>query len=225
MKLFRWSMFLFLLTATSVFGATLTFQEGDGGSYSTTDAAFIEQGFPNVNHGIDADLWALDQSGINIRTLIQFSDIFGSNTGQIAYGTSIISATLGIRTTSNATSGLNYLYRVTTDWNESTVTWTSFGNSYNGTVMQAFSPSLGETVYNLDITSLVQDWSDQTYANQGVLIRNTINDVVIYYSDDATEFSYRPLLTINYVSPVPEPMSVVLLGIGLIGLLKRKFKK
>ena len=65
--------------------------------------------------------------------LLKFDDIFGNQPGQIPFGATINSATLEVfvQDSSNASMQMS-LYRMLTNWDESTATWNFFGGSTGG---------------------------------------------------------------------------------------------
>src|SRR6185436_16449172 len=84
---------LVVFTSTIAAADTLTFQQGDGGAYSATDATFIYN-TAAVNHGSDVLLTAVVFDMVQqVHTLIRFPNIVGSNPGQVPAGASITSAT------------------------------------------------------------------------------------------------------------------------------------
>ena len=82
---------LFFISTASA--TNFTFREGDGGLYSTTAATALLSSNVNLNLGTSDKVYT---ESTNFKTLIQFSDIFGSNPGQISFGSTIVSATLSL---------------------------------------------------------------------------------------------------------------------------------
>jgi hypothetical protein len=83
------------------------------------------------------------------------------------------------------------------------------------------------TIFNLnqhgttDLTQMIQDWGT---LNPGLLIFTPAGGVMSFYSKEATTSSYRPYLEVTYTA-APEPGTLVLLGIGLLGLLAYAWRK
>ena len=107
-------------------------------------------------------------------------------------------------TASNNTIGL---YQVTSDWEESTITWNN--QPYSSTVAEASCTvypvsNIWRTWYNMG--NLIQSWLDGTITNQGMLLKATDEKlidlaVVCRSSDYTSDASKRPKLTINYYIP------------------------
>ena len=67
------------------------------------------------------------------------------------------------------------VHRVTDAWEEATVTWDSFADSYDMGVEGAFTSGYGW--HAIDVTSLVEAWMDGTYPNHGFLLEQDLSDV------------------------------------------------
>jgi hypothetical protein len=80
---------------------------------------------------------------------------------------------------------------------------------------------------NFDITSAVQDWVDTPSDNAGLLYRFANDAADSAYvrlfcgltTPQSGEYNRRPTLVIDYV---PEPMTMVLVGLGGLFLRRRK---
>lgn len=87
---------------------------------------------------------------------------------QIPDGATLQSATFMIYV-HEANGETIYVHRVTSDWDEGTVTWNNFGGAFDPTVEASFvADAIGWR--SADITSLVQSWIDGTYDNYGILL-------------------------------------------------------
>jgi hypothetical protein len=84
-----------------------------------------------------------------------------------AYG-DVTSATMYVYV-SQASSHEVFLHRITSDWDEATVTWTNFGGAYAAGVEGSFTAT-ATGWYSVDVTGLVQSWMDGTYDNFGILL-------------------------------------------------------
>jgi len=146
------------------FWRTAGHQQGDGGSFSDTDATYIASRVGGVtgtnadtNFGTDARLLSENDTGAGggvTRSLVRFSDIFGGGVGQIPAGSVINSATLTLSQTGENFAGSNdtlSVFQVISGWVEGTVTWNSFntggvaGTDYTATALDTFvqTPSTG----------------------------------------------------------------------------------
>lgn len=229
------AMLFMLAGSTHAQTFTNTYQQGDGGLYSTTDATYIQGqpgGLTGSNFG-GATTMILETdvpSGETItRPMIRFPDIFGDAPGQIPLGAKINSATLTVTTGGgqfDASNNPTSIFQVLTDWDEggvSGVTWDSFnsggiaGVDYDGTALDALAPSALNSPFEFDVTAAIADMSAGS-PNLGFLLISSGGDQAVLLSDDSGNAAGRPLLTVNY--SVPEPASVAiwtLLGLAATG--------
>ncbi|PKK84781.1 MAG: hypothetical protein CVT49_01105 [candidate division Zixibacteria bacterium HGW-Zixibacteria-1] len=89
------------------------------------------------------------------------------------------------------------VHRITSDWNELTVTWANFGGAFDASVEGTFSAPIPGWAM-VDVTALVQAWMNGTYDNFGLLLdQGTLNyPRHIYYSKDAP--SNHPYIEVCY---------------------------
>lgn len=181
---------------------TVTYREGDGkGSVSETYSTFIS----NTQRDTNFDSWDRLVAGTsgNPMVLIDFVNIFGNGSYQIPYGSTINSATLTIIPKYHEGAWKEVrVYRITSAWNESTVTYNTFNNAYDTTAFYTFYDTGGESQHNIPVTSILQGASNNTYGNYGWLYKNYNPSYgVTVHSDANTTFSYRPMLTVDYSTP------------------------
>src|SRR5678815_6127081 len=80
---------LFFVTSSSRAAETVSFQEGDGGAYSSTHATTIADNGINLGTGTVVSVVTFSS-----QALIRFPDMVGTNPGQVPPGATIVSATL-----------------------------------------------------------------------------------------------------------------------------------
>jgi hypothetical protein len=180
---------------------TITFSGADDTDdaqlYATDDSATPEVEGPDTNAGTAATI-NVDGDNPHAHAVIKFLNVFGDENGQVPLGSTIISATLKVNCFNFG--ALMQVYRVTSDWSESTVTWkspwTSPGGDYDDTVV-VDGDCTATGLRTIDITEFVQAWSDEA-ANFGIVLTDSGgNDGIDFYS---SESGSPPVLTITYGS-------------------------
>jgi hypothetical protein len=128
-KLTVFSLALFALIGIPIHAnaAILTFQEGDGGAFSDTDASrfgsmttFSKQ-FLLLGHDLTLNTDTSTVGRPDQYFMIGFFDLIGSETGQVVAGSVTDNATLRFTQTDNLSNGLQAVYRVLKPWDEDTV--------------------------------------------------------------------------------------------------------
>jgi hypothetical protein len=136
------------------------------------------------------------------RALLQF------DLSTIPNGITVISANLEL-VVSSVTSPSNYnfdIHRVTSEWNETTVTWET-QPSFDSTEKVTFQ--IGNTgIVSINIASIVQKWFEG-FVNYGILIKNDTEDSNVsaktIHSSESLSPSSRPKLTVTYNVPPTAP--------------------
>ena len=150
------------------------------------------------------------------RGLIQF------NLGSLPGSATITGATLTLVQTINDGYGKAYsLYRNTDAWDEATVTYNTRPAFDAPTVSTLAINDHTISPRSWDVTNVVQGWYSGAYANDGLTLIQTpelAEDYTFFFSSKAFYLIDRPVLTVTYTTPVPEPGSIALLaGMGAAG--------
>ncbi|MEW6536195.1 MAG: DNRLRE domain-containing protein [Candidatus Auribacterota bacterium] len=224
---------LLILSSLMIFSgnlhaATISYRQGGGTGYTDINVygTYISSWDKSYTFGNLPELNSYKYTSYYYRALISFPNIFGDGANQVPYGAIINSATLTLKRSyySGSSSATYYLNRMTINWNEGS-SWNSLnGGSWDGG--QTFTPNV--TTFNLDVTSSVQAWDNQTMPNYGWIIYTWTDYCSLeFHSDDASNISYRPVLTIDYSLPVviPEPASLLLLGLSTFYLIRKKVRR
>jgi hypothetical protein len=94
------------------------------------------------------------------------------------------------------------VHRVTSPWDELTVTWNNFQDAYDPLVEGSFSnggPSYSGPI-NVDITNLVQEWVTGAFPNDGVLLEQSGTQYSNFWTSEYLQ-SLRPKLSFCYIIP------------------------
>jgi hypothetical protein len=163
-------------------------------TYSTSSKdAWINQGLPTTNYGNDTVIAVGNISGNSITSYIQFTNpTMGS----------IDEAYLFLYKAGSIGSGLGVeLYRVTSYWNESNITWNN-QPSRNGYIWDRKIMNANGW-YSWNITNLLKMWANGTYPNYGMYLNYSsptgggVWNFTSYYSREYGG-DYVPKLFIQY---------------------------
>jgi len=226
------------LLATAGQAATYTFQNGVGGYSSNTwdhmnrggwgPAGYEEYGlgpwFPSTDEPFDMACSSYGGSLVPpypyfARTLVKFGNI------AVAAGETVVSARLVVPDVTHLDGSLAnlYVYQALQPWTKGNVWWLNWGNGgddagYLGTLMhngtfpgEAFS---GQTLsWDLDAAT-VQGWLNNPSTNFGMVVTHAYGNYVSHWWSTA-----MPQLVLE---TIPEPTTICLLGLGMLGLLRKK---
>jgi len=128
--------------------------------------------------------------------LANMSEIDGGNTRfLIPNNATIVSAELFIYSSSvSDVDPVVNLHRVTSPWEEMTVTWNNFGAAYDSLVIDSNIIS-GPGWYSFDIKPLIMGWIGNDYPMYGILLdQNRVSGYVWYSSRENIVLETRPYL-------------------------------
>jgi len=208
---------------TTTVPGPLTFQQGVNG-YTAMADTMIWYANPNTNYAdsavnyesghqykYNADTSAGSPAG-PAHVLLRFDDIVGSSPGQIPAGSTILSATLRIRTMDDSNGGK--LHRMLQSWTATAVTW---ANSFGGNGIQAdgseaavvgdasVASTSGAGDTDLNVAATVQGYVDGTITNNGwAILPNGSNGWRIAAAEHPT-VDYRPELIVSFAQPQNQP--------------------
>ncbi|MCC7474332.1 MAG: DNRLRE domain-containing protein, partial [Pirellulales bacterium] len=198
--------------------AVTTFQFGASGYEGQQDTVIFSLQ-PDSNFGTEGHVSA-DQQDFNAvrQGLIKFDDIFGDQPGQIPYGATINSANLElyVQDSSNAAMQMS-LYRMLTDWDESTATWNFFGGTTGGiggvqasegeatglppeaVLLDSKTTPNSSTAGKFDVSSSVEYWAAGAQ-NFGWLVESAATNGWDFRTNNSNQ-SDRPKLIIEWDMP------------------------
>ena len=212
-----------LIDTSIVPPVTLSFQQGVGG-YSAMVDTMIRWATPAQNYDdsatehyggyqyqYNADT---DSSGGPCQILLRFDGIIGPDPGQIPSGSTIVSATLRIRSTDDGNGGK--LHRMLVSWVDTFVTW---NNSFGTDGIQADdseavsveddgvpSNSPGTDV-DLDVTATLQDLANEGDNYGWAILPNGTNGWHMAAAEHPT-LDYRPELIVEFITTGNQPPTV-----------------
>lgn len=200
-----------------------SFQQGVNG-YNGTQDTYLSEGQDSIGGYGNYKFLANSSSQ---HGLLQFNDIFGDGTGQIPYGSNIVSANLSLR--ANETDSVNKatnLHRMLQPWNHMD-TWNIWNGGIQANDIEAKSLEelsinevFGCSNLNLNVTNSLQAWSNGEN-NYGWAFLANNDSFWIFDSSEAINIENRPKLTVTY----PEPSTLGLLGAGAFGLATSRRRK
>jgi hypothetical protein len=165
-----------------------------------SDDTYIKADSPLSNFGDDTTFEVRPDNNADRRGLVKF------DLSSIPTNATISSATLYLHEKSSKAGQTTSIYRVTSPWNENTVTWLSWsllGGGFDGSISYfTFVPDQSNCMLTLDITSLVQLWVNGTYPNHGLMLYSMgPNHIISYASKEDGTADRRPKLDIVYSVP------------------------
>jgi hypothetical protein len=121
----------------------------------------------------------------------------------IPQGSTITSATLYLYERDEKLGQVTYIYKVTSDWTENSVTWNSpwlnpGGDFDNSNAYASFLPNQTNCMLVINLTDLVQEWVAGA-PNYGFMLYSTgPNHILRYSSKENSVIEQHPKLSITY---------------------------
>ena len=201
----------------------VTFQQGVNGYIDASDTSLVKA-TPTTDYSSSNQVQlGLPGTSNESHALLSFNNIFGNGPGQVPYGATINSASIGVSNVSITSPATGSVHRMTISWTQLIATWDSMNDGINNNPLGEYEPTssyagpLAGSAW--DVTSIVQDWSNAT-PNFGVAVL-PIAGQLGFQSSEAENATSRPLLTIDY-TPVPEPTSLALLTALSLAIVRRR---
>ncbi|WP_437575511.1 DNRLRE domain-containing protein [Sorangium sp. So ce887] len=146
--------------------------------------------YPSYNEGSSPYLHTGLSNGAETNALYRFE------LDSIPYGATVESATFSTTLYSSGTGEIR-VHRISASWAESTVTWSSFADSFEPAVEATF---LGASsgVATVDLTALVQAWVDGVHPNHGFLLEEDLTALTSYRSSEHGILGDRPSLEVCF---------------------------
>lgn len=170
------------------------------GQASNVVDSFISASYPTTNYNYQGFISAGNHPTFGtVRGLMRF-DLPSLPDGAVITSAAI---TYYLDMTVSGTTKID-LYRVNSDWNETSVTWNTQPVK-NAAPESSASVGTSNSSYSFDITKLAQDWYGGAQANFGIeLLANPEGaDRRSFEGGTSSNSAWRPKLTINYtVDPV-----------------------
>ena len=205
---------LCLMAATSFAQTTIVLQPGPADGKDAEIFSCVSCGYAGNNYGTKRDLnaiaWTKNGNNSNVRSLIQF-DLSG-----IPANAFINSATLSLYFNPTSEEGKHYCFphsnssyleRITSNWNETTVTWNNQPTTTSqNRVSLGGTTSSTQSFTNINVKQLIIDSRNNPATSFGFMLRLQQEHKfkkLIFASSDNTTAAIRPKLTITYTVPAP----------------------
>ncbi|AKT41089.1 DNRLRE domain-containing protein [Chondromyces crocatus] len=117
----------------------------------------------------------------------------------------IETATFTVNQTYRATASDVRVHRATAAWSEAATSWNSFAAAFDPAVVGVLHTTSGFGPRSLDVTALVQQWTDGTVDNHGLLLEEDLTSTTQWRSSEANYVTERPALTVCWTDPTCSP--------------------
>ncbi len=164
----------------------------------------------NTNHGNTEDLaswaWTIGGNLTYARSLFQF-DLSQLPANAIISGAKLSLYCNTVSAVTQLHSGTNesYLQRITSNWQENTVTWNNQPTtSTSNQVSLANSTSQTQNYLNINVTQLINDMRTNPTSSFGFMLKLKLEEIyksLIFASSDHADSTKRPKLEICYTLP------------------------
>ncbi|MFT3769363.1 MAG: DNRLRE domain-containing protein [Minicystis sp.] len=162
-----------------------------GAAGTVFDSAILDKAPPR-NHGTS---WTMSTgpTSAESRVLLQF-DLSAIPSGPAV---NITSATVNLAYGVQAPNGPGTIevHNVLAPWSEATVTWQSFADAFDPSIVTTFS---NQAAPSFAITQLVQGWARGTIPNNGVLLSDPGSNYTNFWSSEDATVAARPELAVCY---------------------------
>ncbi len=200
--------------------------------------AFVNSVSPTTNYGSDTAITITGTSSATPPEHINAA-LFRFDTSAIPSGATIDSVEFRFYVTAASGNGFFEFFQLIQDWNEAEVTWNeaSTGNAWgtvggswggsqlgNNDVLNTEAGGFQTYTSNAALVAEVQDWLDNPSTNYGIHLRRRFGNTGQFVTLPSSEAgSNQPELVVNYTyTPVPEPGTLALAGLGGLMLLRRR---
>lgn len=205
---------LCLMASTSFAQTTIVLQPGPADGKDAEIFSCVSCGYAGNNYGTKRDLnaiaWTKNGNNSNVRSLIQF------DLSAIPANAFINSATLSLYFNPTSEEGKHYCFphsnssyleRITSNWNETTVTWNNQPTTTSqNRVSLGGTTSSTQSFTNINVKQLIIDSRNNPATSFGFMLRLQQEHKfkkLIFASSDNTTAAIRPKLTITYTVPAP----------------------
>ncbi|NML90836.1 tandem-95 repeat protein [Sphingobium sp. TB-6] len=201
---------------------SVTFSQGANG-YSDAIDTMLRQNRASIPFADASFFRSILESGKESQPLLKFGNVFGSGSGQIPIGATILSASLTLEVTDGSASG-GSINRMLVGWS-STSTWNSLGSGVQINGIEATSTginvgSISKGSHAFDVTESLAAWNaaastsaGQNAANFGWVFKPTNIDS---WDFNSAQGAVKPVLSVTYTQAGVSLASLPNVSIGAV---------